>query len=78
VPVKKLTCTELGGDCDFVLTAETCDGMIEEMWRHLTEKHPTLLSAIVTTDVEEWRDAVRQEWAATPETEPGRTYPNLN
>ena len=50
--MKKLSCVELGGDCDFVLTAETCEGMIGEMWNHLKEKHPTLLDAIKNTDEE--------------------------
>jgi predicted small metal-binding protein len=76
--MKKLTCTELGGDCDFVLTAETSEGMMAEMLNHLKDKHPTLLGAIEDTDPEEWREAVRREWDATPTTEPKRTYPNLD
>jgi predicted small metal-binding protein len=66
--MKKMSCMELGGDCDFVLTAETCEGMIGEMYNHLKEKHPTLLDAIKTTDEEEWRETVRKEWDATPKT----------
>ena len=68
--MKKMSCMELGGDCDFVLTAETCEGMIGEMYNHLKEKHPTLLDAIKTTHEEEWRETVRKEWNATPETSP--------
>jgi predicted small metal-binding protein len=76
--MKKMTCVELGGDCSFVLTAETCEGMIEAMWNHLTEKHPVMLSAIVTTNEQEWRNAIRAEWDATPAVEPAPTYPNLD
>jgi predicted small metal-binding protein len=76
--MKKLSCVELGGVCDFVMTAETCDGMMQEMWNHLTEKHPVALSAIVTTSEEKWRMAVRAEWDATPAVEPAHTYPDLS
>jgi predicted small metal-binding protein len=76
--MKKMSCMELGGDCDFVLTAETCEGMIGEMYNHLKEKHPTLLDAIKTTHEEEWRETVRKEWNATPETSPKPTYPNID
>lgn len=76
--MKKVRCIELGGDCDFVLTAETCEGLIGEMYDHLKEKHPTLLDAIKNTDEEEWREAIRKEWDATPETTPKHTYPNLD
>ena len=76
--MKKLTCIELSGDCDFVLTAETCEGMIGAMCNHLKEKHPILLDAIKNTDEEEWWEAIRKEWDASPETTPKHTYPNLD
>jgi predicted small metal-binding protein len=76
--MKKLTCVELGGDCDFLMSAETCEGMIGEMCNHLKEKHPTLLRAIKDTDEKEWRETVRKEWDATPETIPKPTDPNLD
>jgi len=76
--VKKISCSKLGGDCTFVLNAETCNGMIAGMWSHLTEKHPVLLSAIVTTDELQWRKAVQAEWDASPALEPAPNYPNLD
>jgi hypothetical protein len=41
--MKKMSCIELGGDCDFVLTAETCEGMIGEMYNHPKGKTPHLV-----------------------------------
>jgi predicted small metal-binding protein len=76
--MKKLTCVELGGDCDFVMSAETSEGMMGKMYNHLKDKHPALLSAIKDTDQEEWRETVRKEWNATLETSPKPTYPNLD
>jgi predicted small metal-binding protein len=76
--MKKITCEELGGSCDFVLSAETCEGMVEEMWTHLKEKHPVRLTEIESNSRDEWRKAVRAEWDAAPRVEPAPTYPNLN
>ncbi len=68
--MKAMTCKELGGSCDFTLSAETCEGMVELMWNHMKEKHPVVLAELESTEPAEWRAAVRREWEATPEVYP--------
>jgi len=38
--MKTLTCTQLGGDCDFVMKAETEKEMSKIAWQHAADEHP--------------------------------------
>jgi predicted small metal-binding protein len=73
--MKLMTCRELGGSCDYVLTAEMCEGVAELMWIHMKEKHPLVLTEIENSGPDEWRRAVRNEWDATSEAHPQPTLP---
>lgn len=38
--MKTLTCKQLGGTCDYKLTAHSWDDMVQKMTKHVMENHP--------------------------------------
>jgi predicted small metal-binding protein len=40
IVMKTMTCEQLGGTCDRQLSAESWDGMVQTMTRHVMKKHP--------------------------------------
>jgi predicted small metal-binding protein len=68
--MKKMTCTQMGGSCDFEMSAETTDEMIAEGTKHVQEAHPDMVEAMSKMSQEEndkWKTDFMTKWEATPE-----------
>jgi hypothetical protein len=44
--MKTMTYKKLGGTCGQKLSADTCDGMVQAMTKHVMEKHPDVAKDI--------------------------------
>ncbi len=63
--MKKLTCRELGGECDEVLEAETWDDMVDEMTNHVIENHPETekkMEKMYEEDPTKWSEEYKKVW----------------
>jgi predicted small metal-binding protein len=44
--VKQLSCTDMGGDCDFVARGQTADEVKQRMFAHARQDHPQMFAAM--------------------------------
>lgn len=68
--MKTLTCHQLGGKCDQKLSAETWDGMVQAMTKHVMEKHPDVakeMQKMHTEDPKKWSKEMKPKFEAAPE-----------
>lgn len=69
--MKTMTCRELGGKCDYKLSASSWDEMVQVMTQHVLERHPGLakdMEAMRNKDPKQWAKEMKPRWDATPET----------
>ena len=65
--MKTMTCRELGGPCDQLLTASTWDEMARAMTRHVMERHPETakdMERMYNQDPKRWGREMRPKWEA--------------
>jgi predicted small metal-binding protein len=68
--MKSMTCRELGGACDQVLSAATWDEMVKKMTAHVMATHPDVAKAMKTMhedDPSRWGREMKPQWEATPD-----------
>ena len=68
--MKSMTCRELGGACDQELTAESWDGMVKIMTKHVMDNHPETAKAMMemhNEDPKKWGREMKPKWDAKPE-----------
>ena len=69
--MKTLTCKELGGVCDEKLSANSWDGMVQVMTKHVIAKHPDLakqMEEMHKADPKQWGRETKPKWDAAPTT----------
>jgi hypothetical protein len=65
--MKTLTCRQLGGSCDQTLAADSWDGMVQAMSKHVMEKHPDVakqMERIHNEDPKKWGREMKPKWDA--------------
>ena len=68
--MKTLTCRELGGKCDEKLSAETWDGMVKAMTKHVMANHPDVakeMERMHNEDPKKWGKEMKPKWDAAAE-----------
>jgi predicted small metal-binding protein len=68
--MKTMTCLELGGACDEMLSAQTWDEMVKTMTDHVMGKHPDVaerMKKMHDEDPEKWGKEMKQKWEIAPE-----------
>ena len=68
--MKTLTCKQLGGVCDFKMTAATEGEMMQMGWKHAAEAHPERMEQTKNASQEEMEQGkanFHKIWEATPE-----------
>jgi hypothetical protein len=61
--MKVMTCRELGGPCDQLLSARTWDGMIRNMMRHVLQSHPDTARAMKEMrNAHRWCRQTKSQW----------------
>jgi len=72
--MKTLTCAQLGGPCDFTMTAGTEQEMKAMAWKHVREAHPGKFETtkeMMENATQEQRDQAdayfHKNWEAAPE-----------
>ena len=66
-----MQCRDLGGTCNEELTADSWDGMVQAMTKHVMEKHPDVakkMEEMHNEDPTKWSREVKPKWEATPAT----------
>jgi hypothetical protein len=69
--VKTMTCRELGGTCGQRLSADSWDGMVKVMTKHVLENHPDVakqMGKMHNEDPKRWGKEMKPRWDAAPET----------
>ena len=64
-----MTCKDLGGACDKRLSADTWDGMVQTMTRHVIESHPDVarkMERMHNEDPQRWGREMKPKWDAAP------------
>jgi hypothetical protein len=67
IPVRAMTCRQLGGKCDERLTAESWDAMVKVMTKHVMKKHPDLaiqMEKMHMEDPKKWGKEMKPKWEA--------------
>ena len=65
--MKTMTCKELGGTCDQQLTADSWDGMVNAMTKHVMENHPDVakkMEQMHSEDPRRWGREMKPKWDA--------------
>ena len=68
--MKSLTCRELGGTCDYRISAETWDEAVNKMTAHVMDRHPDVaeqMKEMHEKDPEKWGRETKPKWDAAPE-----------
>jgi predicted small metal-binding protein len=68
--MKQMTCAQMGGPCEAVITGSTADEMIANGTTHLTAAHPQMLEDMKNMPKEamdKWTADFHTKWEATPE-----------
>jgi hypothetical protein len=68
--MKTMTCKELGGSCDKKLSADSWDGMVQTMTKHVMENHPDVakkMEQVHNEDPKKWGRETKPKWDAAPE-----------
>lgn len=69
--MKSLTCKELGGTCDFKISAETWDEAVKKMTAHVMDKHPDVakdMKRMHEEDPKKWGREMKPKWEAARES----------
>jgi hypothetical protein len=72
--MKKMTCRQMGGMCDEVITGSTPEEMIAHGMEHLKAAHPEMVASIEAMPKDDplmvdWQKNFDEAWAAAPESE---------
>jgi len=68
--MRSMTCRELGGPCDQVLSANTWNEMVKAMTSHVMDKHPETaksMEAMHNEDPKRWGSEMKPKWDAKTE-----------
>ncbi len=70
--MKTMTCKEMGGMCDYAMTASTPDEMIKVGMVHIEQSHPEMAADINKMSKDDpimkaWYEKFMKDWDATPE-----------
>jgi predicted small metal-binding protein len=68
--MKTMTCKQLGGICDQMLSAESWNEMVGLMVKHVTENHPDVakqMEQMHNQDPKKWGRETKPKWEAAPE-----------
>lgn len=70
--MKTMTCKEMGGMCDYSMSAQTSNEMMTAGMEHLKEAHPDMAKDIEAMPSDHpmmvaWNEKFMKDWAATPE-----------
>jgi predicted small metal-binding protein len=68
--MKTMTCAQMGGPCEAVITGNTPDEMVANGMTHLTAAHPEMAESMKTMPKEgmdKWMADFHAKWDATPE-----------
>lgn len=67
--MKIITCKQMGGPCDYAVTANTPKEMIDKGMEHVKKNHPDIAQNMDSTPQEEkdvWYDSFMKTWEKTP------------
>ena len=65
--MKTMTCRELGGKCDQKLSADSWEGMVKAMTKHVRAQHPEVANDMERThndDPKSWSREMKPKWDA--------------
>jgi hypothetical protein len=65
-----MTCRQLGGSCDQKLSADSWEGMVRVMTKHVVAQHPDVakeMEKMHDVDPKKWAREMKPKWDATPE-----------
>ncbi len=67
-----MTCAQMGGMCETVISAETKDEMMEKGMAHLEVAHPEMAESVKTMPADDpmmvaWVEKFNADWESTPE-----------
>lgn len=68
--MKKMTCKDMGGSCDAVITGNSVKEMTNNGMTHIAKAHPELseqMKSMPKAAKEEWSAAFQEKWDATPD-----------
>ncbi|MBP7741524.1 MAG: DUF1059 domain-containing protein [Candidatus Pacebacteria bacterium] len=70
--MKTMTCAQMGGMCETVISAETKDEMMEKGMAHLEVAHPEMAESVKTMPADDpmmvaWVEKFNADWESTPE-----------
>ena len=69
--MKTLTCKELGGKCNYKISAETWDEAVKKMTAHVIKEHPDVaedMKKMHDEDPQKWGREMKPKWDSAPET----------
>lgn len=72
--MKKMTCKDMGGSCNFKMTANTTEEMIAQGMAHVKMSHPEIveqMSKMTPEENEKWNNDFKTKWETTPEEQMG-------
>jgi len=67
--MKTITCEQLGGRCDYKITANTPEEVIKNGMKHVEKNHPDIASKMEKMSYEEaqnWKHFFMKVWRMTP------------
>jgi predicted small metal-binding protein len=67
--MKTMTCKQLGGPCDHVLSAESWEEMVQKMVKHVMETHPDTaneMEKMHNEDPKQWGREMKPKWDSAP------------
>lgn len=70
--MKKMTCRQMGGECDAEITGATPGEMLENGMKHLEETHPDMAASVKAADpaspmMVAWNEKFHADFEAAPE-----------
>lgn len=72
--MKKMTCSQMGGECDAVIMGSTPDEVMKAGMMHLEQAHPDMAARVKgmpkdDPQMKEWNDKFMKDWEAAPEAD---------
>lgn len=70
--MKNMKCSEMGGPCDAVCSADTWENMTAEGMKHLEVAHPEMVEAMKTQTPEalaKWNEETKAKFDALPDAQ---------
>jgi predicted small metal-binding protein len=68
--MKTMTCRELGGPCNELLSADTWEDMVRKMTAHVMREHPSTakeMERMHHEDPKRWAREMKPKWEAKPQ-----------